>query len=81
MPSGDGQTNTFQRPINLFYSLEIDGMKRPVNRVPEIEPNIACSTESTRDPLKTQDLPEETQVRPKRAAAIKAMEQISKPDY
>ena len=76
VPSGDGQTSTFQRPIQLPYPLKTN----TGNQVPEMGPTIAQPTQLTQDPPKEiQDLAEGTRATPKRAAALK--EQLSELDY
>ena len=73
--SGDGQTSAFQRPIQLLYPLEPNLKTSSGNQVPETRPTVVQPTQSS------QDSPEETQVRLKRAAALKAKERLSELDY
>lgn len=75
VPSSDGHTSTFQRPIQLLYPLETDGKTSSGNQVPEAEPTVLQPTPPTQDPS------EETRVRPRRAAALRANERLSELDY
>ena len=80
--SGDGQTSTFQRPIQLLYPLETDVKTSSGNQVPEMGPTVAQPTQLTQNPpMEIQDLAEGTRPRPKRAAALKAKERLSELDY
>ena len=74
VPSRDGQTSTYQRPIQLLYPVEMDVTTSSGNHVSE------TGTTVTQPPQSTQDS-EEPRVRPKRAAALKAKERLSELDY
>ena len=82
VPSGNGQTSTFQRPIQLLYPLETDVKTNSGNQVPETGLTVVQPTQLTQDPPEEiQGPPEGTQARPKRAAALKAKERLSELDY
>ena len=53
VPSGDGQTSTFQKPIQLLYPLETDVRTNSGNQVPEMGPTVAQPTQLTQDPPRT----------------------------
>ena len=78
--SGDGQPSIFQRPIQLLYPLETNVKASSCNQVPEAGPTVVQSTQEETQ-KETQSPAEETRVRPKRAAAIKATERLSELDY
>ena len=59
VPSDDGQTSAFQRPIQLLYPLETDVKTNPGNQVSESGPTIVQPTQLTNEP------PEGTRARPK----------------
>ena len=75
VPSGDGQTSTFRRPIQLLYPLESDVKTNSGNQASETGPTVSQPTSLTQDP------PEGTRARPKRAAALKAKKRLSELDY
>lgn len=75
VPSREGQISTFQRPIQLLYPLETNVQTTSGSQVPKAVPAIVQTTQPTREP------PEEIQVRPRRAAALKARERLSELDY
>ena len=82
VPSRNGQTSTLQRPIQLLYPLETDIKKSSDNQVPETGPTAVQPAQITQDSLEeSQDSPEEIRVRPKRAAALYAMERLSELDH
>ena len=59
VPSGDGQTSAFQKPIQLLYPLEPDLKTSSGTQAPETRATIVQPTQST------QDFPKETRVRPR----------------
>ena len=82
VPSGDGQTSTFQRPIQLLYPLETDVKTNSGNQVSEMGSTIVQPTQLTNEPPEEiHSPPEGTRARPKRAAALKAKERLSQLDY
>ena len=70
VPSATGQTSTFQRPIQLLYPLETSWKKGHHNRSMSPESQL-----NSHQNVRT-ELPNNLQVQPKRAAALKAMERL-----
>ena len=75
VPLGDRQTCIFQRPIQLLYALETDVQISSGNQVIKAVQAVVQTTQPAKEH------PEETQVRPRRAAALNASQRLSELDY
>lgn len=81
VPSGQGQTSTLQRPIQLLYPLETGVKTSTGNRVAEGGTAVLSPTPSENEvPEENQNSPDEIQVRPKRAVVLRANEQLRELD-
>ncbi len=78
VPSGEGQTSTFQRPIQLLYPIETSVGTSPGNQARETAQSIRSTQASPGEP---ENIPEEMRTRPRRIAAFKARERLREIDY